>query len=82
MTDSPDEYGAQVSQDDPPIGDVPAEEENAGDHVPTEQVAGTSDETGTVYDATGEPETTPHDEVPNEEDLSGPNAGTSATTEE
>lgn len=82
MTENPNDYGAEVSQDDPPIGDVPGEVEDAGDLRPDGDVLATSDETGTVYDETGAPATTPHDEVLNEGDLAGPNAGTSATTEE
>jgi hypothetical protein len=81
MTEHPDQFGAALSQDDPAFG-APSDEENPGDHRPDEQTAGMSEDTGTVYDATGETETTPHDEVPTEEDLDGPNAGTSATTDE
>jgi len=82
MTENPNDFGAEVSQDDPAIGDVPGGVDVAGDLRPDGDVLATSEATGTVYDETGAPATTPHDEVPDEEDLSGPNAGTSATTEE
>ena len=82
MTENPNDYGAEVSQDDPPIGDVPGDVEDAGDLRPDGDLLATSDETGTVYDETGAAAITPYDEVPADEDLSGPNVGTSAMTEE
>jgi hypothetical protein len=63
------EYGVEQGQDDPvPGGTTP------GEHQATEREAGESEETGVVYErATGEPETTPHDEVLTAEETEGSN---------
>jgi hypothetical protein len=44
------------------VGRPPAGDESPDDYVSNDQSAGISEDTGTVYDATGEPEVTPHDE--------------------
>jgi hypothetical protein len=44
------------------VGQPPSGEANPDDYMSNDQSAGISEETGTVYDGTGEPETTPHDE--------------------
>jgi hypothetical protein len=56
------EFGAELTQDDAFIGDAPAGDANPGDYMSNDQQV-VSEDTGTVYDSTGEPETTPHDEV-------------------
>ncbi|MGN6132177.1 MAG: hypothetical protein ACTHOK_17695 [Nocardioidaceae bacterium] len=79
-----DEYGAEVTQDDPVPGAAPAGEANPGDYMSGE-TEGVSEDTGTVYDSEGEPEATPHDVAPETDDPTdpaGPNAGTSATADD
>jgi hypothetical protein len=44
------------------VGRPPAGDLNPDDYMSDDQSAGISEETGTVYGDTGEPETTPHDE--------------------
>jgi len=44
------------------VGQPPAGDESPDDYVSNDQSAGISEDTGTVYDATGEPAATPHDE--------------------
>ncbi len=79
------EYGAELSQDDPVPEEAPIERTSAGDYQAEEAEGGVSDDTGTVYGHEGEPETTPHDLVTDADDPTdptGPNAGTSATADE
>ena len=74
-----DGYGADLTQDDPMPAPAPAGEANPGDYMAGED-EGVSEDTGTVYDREGEPEATPHDEVPDSDDPTDPtgsNAGTS-----
>jgi hypothetical protein len=52
----------EPGQDDPFVGRPPAGDANPGDYMSNDQQGGTSPDTGTTYDATGEPETTPRDE--------------------
>ena len=85
MTKSSDEYGAEQTQDDAFFGEPPAGDANPGDYMSNDQQGGVSEDTGTVYDQEGVPEATPHDEAPNEDDPTdptGPNAGTSAVSDE
>lgn len=79
-----DEYGAELSQDDPVPEQAPVSEANPGDYMAGE-TEGVSEDTGTVYDRDGEPEATPHDaalDADDPTDPAGPNAGTSATADE
>lgn len=43
------------------VGKPPAGDENPEEYMSNDQSAGVSEDTGTVYDGLGEPETTPHD---------------------
>ena len=54
MTTGPDEEELAEEQ-------VPAEEPDPEEYEADERETAFSDETGTVYDVGGEPETTPHD---------------------
>jgi hypothetical protein len=45
------------------VGEPPAGDANPEDYMSNDQQAGVSEDTGTTYDQTGEPESTPHDEV-------------------
>lgn len=45
------------------VGTAPAGDANPEDYMSNDQQGGVSEETGTTYDKTGEPETTPHDVV-------------------
>jgi hypothetical protein len=57
----------------------PMSQQDPEEYHGTEESAVESEETGTTYDAMGEPETTPHDaEIVGEEDASNPNAASSA----
>ncbi len=79
-----DDYGAELSQDDPVPGQGPVGEANPGDYQSGE-TEGVSEDTGTVYDREGEPEATPHDVTLDSDDPTdptGPNAGTSATADD
>jgi hypothetical protein len=81
---SQNEYGAELTQDDPVPERAPAGETNPGDYMSGE-AEGVSEDTGTVYDREGEPEATPHDAALDSDDPTdpaGPNAGTSATAED
>jgi hypothetical protein len=44
------------------VGDPVAGDASPDDYMSNDQSAAVSDETGTVYDAEGDAETTPHDE--------------------
>jgi hypothetical protein len=44
------------------VGEPPAGDASPDDFVSNDQSANVSEETGTVYEPTGEPATTPHDE--------------------
>lgn len=79
-----DEYGAELSQDDPVPEQARVNEANPGDYRAGE-TEGVSEDTGTVYDRDGEPEATPHDaalDTDDPTDPAGPNAGTSATAQD
>jgi len=54
MTTGPDEEELAEEQ-------APREEPDAEEYEADERETAVSDETGTVYDVEGEPETTPHD---------------------
>jgi hypothetical protein len=69
MAHERDDFGTEYSQDDPIEGAAPAGETNPGDYHSGDQSAGSSEETGTIYGADGEPEETPHDHVLTEADL-------------
>lgn len=61
------EYGTDPSQDDPVPGGMTAGDHEAGEReIPSE-------ETGVVYERTGEPERTPHDELITQEEVEGSN---------
>ena len=85
MSETPGEYGTDVTQDDPVVAPVIGEEP-AGDYEPDEQEGGTSAETGTTYDHFGVPEKTPNDERVEPDDLDDltpePNIASSAVTED
>jgi hypothetical protein len=49
-------------QDDAFIGEGPAGDANPGDYMSNDQQGGVSEDTGTAYDQSGEPEETPNDE--------------------
>ena len=55
-------------QDDAFVGEAPAGDSNPGDYMSGDMQGGVSDETGTVYERTGEPEETPHDEALREDE--------------
>ncbi len=57
------EQDAGPGQDDAFVGEAPAGDANPGDYMSNDQQGGTSEETGTVYDRSGEPESTPEDEL-------------------
>lgn len=52
----------EPGQDDPFFGEPPAGDANPGDYMSNDQQGGVSEDTGTLYDREGEPESTPHDE--------------------
>lgn len=62
------------------FGEDPARDENAEEYRAQDQSPARSAETGTTYDSTGEPESTPHDEVLAAEagETHNPNAASSA----
>lgn len=70
MTDpsSTHEHEPEPGQDDPFFGEAPAGDANPGDYMSNDQQGGTSEETGTTYERDGEPESTPQDELRDEED--------------
>jgi hypothetical protein len=71
MTEQAPEPGlddAVVLDSDDFVGEPPAGDANPGDYLSNDQQGGTSPETGTTYDAMGEPESTPHDAVITAED--------------
>ena len=54
------------------VGKPPAGDESPEDYMSNDQSAGTSPDTGTIYDGLGEPEATPHDlELTDEEGEEG-----------
>ncbi len=50
------------------VGEPPAGDTNPEEYMSNDQSAVVSEDTGTVYDEQGEPETTPHDQVLAEDD--------------
>lgn len=87
MTGQQEGFGAEETQDDPVGTDETfTEEENPGDYAPGGRTGGVSEDTGVIYDNTGEPEATPHDELLDEgedaESAPGVNAASSGGTEE
>ena len=58
-----EQHAPEPGQDDAFIGEGPAGDANPGDYMSGDQQGGVSEETGTVYEQTGEPEETPHDQV-------------------
>lgn len=58
------------------FGEPPSGDENPEEYLSNDQSPGQSTETGTTYDATGEPEVTPHDAelLAEEAQASNPNA--------
>ncbi len=58
----------EPGQDDPFFGEPPAGDANPGDYMSNDQQGGQSEDTGTTYERTGEPEVTPHDELLLEEE--------------
>ena len=69
MSDQTREPAIEPGQDDAFVGEPPAGDANPGDYMSNDQQGGVSDDTGTTYDRTGEPESTPHDdELRGEED--------------
>ncbi len=44
------------------LGEPPAGDANPDEYMSNDQQAGTSEETGTTYSSSGEPESTPYDE--------------------
>lgn len=58
----------EPGQDDAFVGEPPAGDANPGDYMSQDQQGGVSDDTGTVYEQTGEPEETPKDEALREEE--------------
>jgi hypothetical protein len=56
------ETAPEPGQDDAFVGEPPAGDANPGDYMSNDQQGGVSEDTGTTYDQTGEPESTPHDE--------------------
>jgi hypothetical protein len=50
------------------VGAPPAGDASPDDFVSNDQSANVSEETGTVYEPTGEPAATPHDEVIEQEE--------------
>jgi hypothetical protein len=61
MTEQHD-LAAEPGLDDAFVGEPPAGDANPGDYMSNDQQGGVSEDTGTTYDPTGEPESTPHDE--------------------
>lgn len=53
----------EPGQDDAFVGEAPAGDANPGDYMSNDQQGGVSEETGTTYDRSGEPESTPYDEL-------------------
>lgn len=52
----------------PFVGEPPAGDANPDDYMSNDQQGGVSEDTGTAYDQSGEPESTPHDEEDSDED--------------
>ena len=50
------------------VGKPPAGDESPEDYMSNDQSAGVSPDTGTIYDGVGEPEATPHDLEPEDDD--------------
>lgn len=62
MTDPKHEPDTEPGQDDAFVGEAPAGDANPGDYMSNDQQGGVSDDTGVVYEKSGEPEETPKDE--------------------
>ena len=58
----------EPGQDDAFFGEGPAGDATPGDYMSGDQQGGVSEDTGTVYEPSGEPEETPHDQVLLEEE--------------
>ena len=65
------EHAAEPGQDDPVlvdpaefVGEPPAGDATPGEYMSNDQQGGVSRDTGTTYDPEGEPETTPQEENP------------------
>lgn len=54
------------------VGEPPAGELDPDDYVSADQQGGVSAETGTSYERSGEPESTPYDEARAEDDIEVP----------
>ncbi|MGZ4456752.1 MAG: hypothetical protein ACXVWU_07585 [Nocardioides sp.] len=50
------------------VGEAPAGDASPEDYMSNDQSRGVSEDTGTIYDAVGEPEATPHDLEPEDDE--------------
>ena len=64
-----EQHAPEPGQDDAFVGEPPAGDANPGDYMSGDQQGGVSEETGTVYEQSGEPEQTPQDKVLLEEEV-------------
>lgn len=64
------------------FGTGPAGDQNPEEYHSNDQSAARSEETGTTYDPTGEPESTPHDRELAAEEAADPNTASSADVDE
>jgi hypothetical protein len=80
MTSTPPDRGVEPDPTD--IDSELDREASAEEYEAEDESGGTSGETGVTYDEFGEPETTPEDEIPGDDEEGGLDAATSGDTEE
>lgn len=61
MTENKNDDPTELGQDDF-VGEAPAGDANPDEYMSNDQQGGTSEDTGTTYSSSGEPESTPYDE--------------------